>query len=362
VTANNEAKTGHVWTIVLVAIFLLPALRIGESFVVWLGMSTIRAMQPQHYGTAAPPPAAPPPSPPPSQGAVAPPDAGAVIVGTSPAPAAVPAETECERWRSKLPADYELVAGGAYHGKPLGFTIEEENHEAGSFDVIVNMPGRDVVLLLGAYEPSVWTIRRTTATRIAGVWVSGYHRQRLTGLTPETPLLLTRYGSNCPSFYITDKETEKLADAATEVLGRAPERAQIANADGQLAFGSDVAARVIEPAAAQPPSTFRDMAVPLSGDKGLDELVRRGALRIAVDRDVAAWKAFARSRGQLTQPQFATFEHKDLNGNPMRTFVVVAPITFPGGLYGAHAATFIVERGVPRPSGDPGHSTVLTYE
>jgi hypothetical protein len=42
--------------------------------------------------------------------------------------------------------------------------------------------------------------------------------------------------------------------------------------------------------------------------------------------------------------------------------VVLAPMTFPGGLYGANRATFIVERGVPRPTGDPGHSTVLTYE
>jgi hypothetical protein len=32
---------------------------------------------------------------------------------------------------------------------------------------------------------------------------------------------------------------------------------------------------------------------------------------------------------------------------------------FPADLYGAHSVTVIVPRGVPRPTGNPGHSRIL---
>src|SRR6185312_3727478 len=54
VIANREAKTGRVWTIVLVAVLLLPVLSYGEAFVAWLATSTMRSMQPRRY--SAPPP------------------------------------------------------------------------------------------------------------------------------------------------------------------------------------------------------------------------------------------------------------------------------------------------------------------
>jgi hypothetical protein len=37
-------------------------------------------------------------------------------------------------------------------------------------------------------------------------------------------------------------------------------------------------------------------------------------------------------------------------------------IRFPAGLYGAHSVTFLLLRGVPKPDGDPGHSTVISEE
>jgi transposase InsO family protein len=40
-------------------------------------------------------------------------------------------------------------------------------------------------------------------------------------------------------------------------------------------------------------------------------------------------------------------------------YVITADFTYPEGLHGAHAVTFIIENSAPYPSGDPGHSTVL---
>jgi hypothetical protein len=96
-----------------------------------------------------------------------------------PLPAAVPVKVSdaCTVFTGQLPADYVLYAGGAYSGSKLDFQIDQSGHEATRFDVFVNEPGKNVVLALGAYEPSVWNIRWSPGTVVAGVFVSGYHRR-----------------------------------------------------------------------------------------------------------------------------------------------------------------------------------------
>lgn len=42
-------------------------------------------------------------------------------------------------------------------------------------------------------------------------------------------------------------------------------------------------------------------------------------------------------------------------------YVVRRAMTYPSGLYGAHAVTFVVPKGVPRPRGEPGHSAVYDF-
>ena len=42
-------------------------------------------------------------------------------------------------------------------------------------------------------------------------------------------------------------------------------------------------------------------------------------------------------------------------------YVVLGEMQVPAGLFGAHSATFIVPSGVPRPTGDLGHSKVLDH-
>jgi Ca2+-binding EF-hand superfamily protein len=48
------------------------------------------------------------------------------------------------------------------------------------------------------------------------------------------------------------------------------------------------------------------------------------------------------------------------NGN--REFIINKEMRFPGGLTGAHSVRFLLRRGVPNPSGHPGHSTVISEE
>jgi hypothetical protein len=46
---------------------------------------------------------------------------------------------------------------------------------------------------------------------------------------------------------------------------------------------------------------------------------------------------------------------------PFRTYVVQGRMAYPSGLYGAHAAVFIVLKGIPQPLGNPGHSAVYDW-
>jgi hypothetical protein len=67
--------------------------------------------------------------------------------------------------------------------------------------VAVNNGGQPVVLILGAYEPTVWNIGWTTGTRILAVLVSGYHRQALAGLDPKVPTINSSYDNRGPCGY-----------------------------------------------------------------------------------------------------------------------------------------------------------------
>jgi hypothetical protein len=42
-------------------------------------------------------------------------------------------------------------------------------------------------------------------------------------------------------------------------------------------------------------------------------------------------------------------------------YVVLGPFRLPEGLYGAHSATFFVPKGVPRPTGNLGHSVLYDF-
>lgn len=377
-TAERDAEPRRAWIIALVAVVLLALLSFGGEFLVWFGLATLRSMTVEEQSLPAPQAVDPRLT---RRAAAQAADQermrraaeqardlsrsasqSAIEAARRPQPqpvAAVPTETECQRWKAQLPAEYELVAGGAYHGKPLGFATEDPNREAGSFEVLVNMPDRDVVLLLGAYEPSVWTVRWTTGTRLAGVWLSGNGAQQVTGLLPQTPVLRTsRAGrrSNCPVFIVEQGDTAELASAAMTVLGRTPTRAVIAEDEGRIVFGRVTSMTPIEQGQVQLPASFRNVSVPLFGDAGLQELMARRVLRAATHADVREWEEFAQRTRAVTAGV------QDFNGQPRRTFVVVGPMAFPGGLHGAHRATFIVARGVPRPTGDPGHSIVFAFE
>lgn len=287
-----------------------------------------------------------------------------IVPPADPLPAVTPVtpvtvSDACTVFAGQLPPDYVLYAGGAYSGSKLDFQIDQSGHEATRFDVFVNEPGKKVVLALGAYEPSVWNIRWSQGTVVAAVFVSGYHRQAVAGLGSEVPVLNASYDnrSSCGYFYLDRNDVAKSDAMVRKLFGRSAQTYFVAS-DGQVTFGNQAASYIQGPGPSV--DSFRDRNAPLAGQPGIEQLLREGKLRLATQQDVSAWQSAVNRSQNLPQLNVVGAGPQRSSGDISagNAYVVIKPMRYPAGLYGAHSVTFLVAAGVPRPEGNPGHSRV----
>lgn len=109
------------------------------------------------------------------------------------------------------------------------------------------------------------------------------------------------------------------------------------------------------PAAATPPIAYAEPVPALGADatvgSELDAAVSSGVLRPATSTDFREWRE---SRGDYGA------ESVDAD-TLLRAYVVLQPFHYPAGLYGSDAAIFFIPRGVPRPTGLSGDSTIYDF-
>ncbi|MDO5625184.1 MAG: hypothetical protein Q4G71_10895 [Pseudomonadota bacterium] len=275
-------------------------------------------------------------------------------------------QATCTFGTLQLPADTVVLAAGAYGGRPAGFQIDQSGHAATRMDVAVHSPGQPVALVLGAYEPTVWHIGWSDGTRIVAVLVSGYHRQAVAGLVPGTPLLNSSYSNQgpCGHFYVSDDAAQlrKLNATASALFGQSVRMVYPAR-DGRVVVGNALTPGVrLTTSPAVTPESFKDDSAPLAGRAGIDDLVRKGLLRPATAADADAWAQQAALAAPSDLPAVEGAPDAALRRPAWRdAYVVLGPMRYPAGLYGAHAVTFVVPRGLPRPTGNPGHSDVYDF-
>ena len=265
----------------------------------------------------------------------------------TPEPAAAAVATECHLPGLNLPAGTKVYAAGAYSGARADFQIDQSGHQATTIQVAVNEPQAPVALLLGAYEPTVWSVGWSPGTRIVAVVVTGYHRQRITGLPADTPLLVSSH-------------EDRLNPLSRQVFGRTVDMAYPAS-DGRVLVGSSLGSTSLQTAAnAVAADSFKLQDTPLAGQAGIDAALSAGILRATTATDVAAWQAAKRrvEGADDTPPVYGATQptHAEV---PYRSYTVLRAFAIPAGLYGAHSATFYVLPGVERPTGNPGHSAVF---
>ncbi len=273
--------------------------------------------------------------------------------------------TGCKFSNLELPPDFAVFAAGDYSGRKLDVQIDQSGHQATQMDVVVHYREKPVVLILGAYEPTIWNVQWTEGTRIIAVLAGGYHRQAVAGINKTTPLLVTTYEdkSKCGYFYISRKELKDLNPLSRRFFGRPVDTVYLAK-NGKIAIGGPLPeGEKLVSSTDTPPDSFVDKTAPPAGRMGIQEALRKGLLRKATDQDMQAWmQAVSAARPKEDIPPLVDPNDRPVrHPSPANTFVVLGPFTIPAGLYGANAVSFIIPEGVPYPQGNPGHSTIYDF-
>lgn len=280
------------------------------------------------------------------------------------APAMTAQQATCRFAEINLPERFSVFAAGAYSGRPLDQQIDQSGHMATRIDVTVNQPGKPVVLMLGAYEPTVWNIGWTADTQIIAVFASGYHRQVIAGLDNSVPTLISTHDNAgpCGSYHVDADKVGWLNPLSKSLFGRTVDSVHLAQ-NGVVAIGPTIQANRLVTSPHTPPESYFDKTRPMSGSAGLNEAVRSGALRRATRQDADAWQAAVAKAApaQETPPIAGAKSQRKLSPDLHNAYVVLKPFTYPSGLYGANSATFFIAPGLSTPAGEKGHSTVYDF-
>jgi hypothetical protein len=268
-----------------------------------------------------------------------------------------------------LPRDVEpapIVAFGIYEGaRKIGLRIGEADNATSLVSVSGSRSGENRILLLMAYEATIWDFSEAPTNRINAVIVSGYYDQAVANLPDTVPVIFAdreRHVCGQPRYaYRGGHELEHAANAIERSTGQ-----ELASFNGIYSAHTIVLSDVLQHSA-------RDTAVRAGeiraavrvtqddtpqGDEGLATLEARGIIRRATAEDVARWNRAATQR--LRTGRLASYESEYLMVS--RTYVVLAPMTTPAGMYGAHSRSFILMPGVPTPEDRGSHNTYYRIE
>lgn len=281
----------------------------------------------------------------------------------------------CSFPSGSLPAKFVVFATGAYTGKAIDFQIDQSGHQATKVDVVVNYTDSPVVLMLGAYEPTIWNIGWSDKTRIVGVFASGYHRQVLAGIPDGVRYFISTYDNKgaCGSSYITAENPAAFDALSRKLFNRPVENVYpILNGTALMGLPIKPGMRLLT-SSTNTVESYYDKNAPLAGPAGVKDAVTKGLLRPAALEDMQAWievmkeKAAqeAANKPAKAEPvagamQPAAAPPRKFNV-PSNSYVVLKAFTFPAGLYGGNSATFFVPKGTASPTGNPGHSTVFDF-
>jgi hypothetical protein len=268
----------------------------------------------------------------------------------------------------ELPKDCVVHAVGTYAGTTRvdGVELDRSGHQVMQAEVVVNLPDRPVVLVLTAYDPTVWRVGRTARTRLVGVVVSGYHGQALVGIDKQTPHAISSYEKKGGPFryflaYEASPRLLAMNDAVKQLVGREIDHFENKPVGGvfhvgerpenatDVIYSDDLKVADYDDA----PKAAAGQPAPLpAGQKGLDQLVLEGKLRLATPADIDAWLDKASEKYKRFNADLRISSIMRVG----RTYVVLDAVTLPDGLFGAHRADFIIPDGVAFPTGERGHS------
>jgi hypothetical protein len=251
-----------------------------------------------------------------------------------------------------LPDDVEIHIVGRYRGeKELDVQLGQSGHTVTEIEVVVDHTERPVALVLIAYDPVVWRVGRTPDSKLAAVLVSGYHTPALIGIprTLEHKVISGEESMGCEALKGSSPGDAPTLDRdIVRLTGHHIDRFHSASPAAHFSVGGRPGFK---------PSNIEysdDLSladynvyqgdIP-AGPRGIEELHRRGMIRLATQEDIDAWMAGAKKHHPDQYARLYTGS----------TYVVLEPITLPPGLFGAHAQAFIIPAAQARPDGPKGH-------
>lgn len=281
---------------------------------------------------------------------------------------------DCTSIDLELPENFVVYGGSGYtRGDKLPYPIDNSGDVATEIDVAVNSPSQPVVLLLGAYEPTVWDIHWTENTDILAAVAYGGHRQGVAGLPGDIPISINIY-TECvgnDSLFTNLDEKYTLNQLSEELFNKPLEQNIFTNDTVGLIFGESIEeGSNLVSSDDTPVKSFFVPDAPRVGDDGIEDALKKGILRPTTTEDLVAWvEAYIENRESSSQGSYFSsaqereaykaktitmLEEEQDSGD---SYVVLGDFTYPSGLYTTYKFFFVPED-VPQPSGEVGHSSV----
>ena len=246
----------------------------------------------------------------------------------------------------RLRSDSFMVYGiGAY----AGLAPTAQGSEA---KVAVTEEKKPVLLVLSAYQSVHWRIAVSPRAKLVGVLASGHFAPKVTGVPAGVPVIITSETAQkpgCPALvaYEAGPGLLKANAVVRKFTGREFDQF-IAQAEDEVFYAG--------PSNPLPVDEYSRARGTGSIDSAwaLARLVEKGDIRLATADDISAWEEGA-NRKYRRFSKSLRIAHRMREGE---TYVLVRNITLPGGLTGDEARSFIVPRGIKRPS-DPGGNNLF---
>lgn len=254
------------------------------------------------------------------------------------------------------PSDDFAVFAWRGTGKKLDYQINGQGKTATQVDIIVNQTKRGVVLMLDAYMPTIWNIKRTEGTEIKAIFFNGDNRQVLAGLDDSLPIFANtpQNGYPCGRFLIRN-DINKVNQVSMALFGAEVKAfGSRTGVNGEVRFGAPTSYTQMIISSGVSPSSYRDSTQPLAGQAGINEAVAKGIIRPATRADMDRWIRRAERNSYPSDKLKQVQDYFQYNA-----YLVVKPLIYPAALNGSNSVNFFIDRGVPLPTGDPGHSGVF---
>ena len=267
---------------------------------------------------------------------------------------------------ANLPPDYEVVAIGARRGlRDTDHQLDLSGKVTKESDVIVDYPSKPVLLVLMSADPVIWNIKRTQQTQIAGVIAASHSKQAVLGIAKSVPLHIAskKVNRRCGIrvAYQGGPVLEKADKWVRKIAGRGIDQMVVLSKAGAFRVGNaePVDRASLVASADYNLRDYTDLEPFPTGKRGIDQLLRKGLIRMASEEDIAAWRDLAGNQHERFQRQLDRVGTYSLVN---RAYVVLGKVNLPNGLTGIHRAMFIVPQGTPMPGGAANRTNFLWME